>query len=91
MKAFSSHHSQEIDVDVIQKDLSVAGIGETLIQSFDELKSVGSHEYLETDDNVVEYTESRVRSLEKYTRRHLRRRLIQWMPFEPIMNGIALL
>lgn len=65
LKTFSSHHSQEIDVDVIQKDLSVAGIGETLIQTFDELKSVGSHEYLETDDNVVEYTESRVRSLEK--------------------------
>lgn len=70
MKAFSSHHSQEIDVDVIQKDLSVAGIGETLIQSFDELKSVGSHEYLETDDNVVEYTESRVRSLEKIVNHH---------------------
>ena len=36
-----------------------------MIQTFEELKSVGSHEYLETDDNVVEYTESRVRSLEK--------------------------
>ena len=65
LKASSSHHSQEIDVDVIQKDLAVAGIEETLIQTFEELKSVGSHEYLETDDNVVEYTESRVRSLEK--------------------------
>lgn len=65
LKAFSSHHSQEIDVDVIQKDLAVAGIEETLIQTFDELKSVGSHECFEPDENVVEYTESRVRSLEK--------------------------
>lgn len=65
LKTYSACNSQAIDVDIIQKDLSVAGIGETLIQTFDELKSVGSHEYLETDDNVVEYTESRVRSLEK--------------------------
>lgn len=65
LKTFSACNSQAIDVDIIQKDLVVAGIGETLIQTFEELKSVGSHESLETDDEVEEYTESRVRSLEK--------------------------
>lgn len=65
LKTFSSHHSQEIDVDVIQKDLAVAGIEETLIQTFAELKSVGSHKSLETDIDAGEYTEGRVRSLEK--------------------------
>lgn len=65
LKTFSLHHSQVIDADVIQKDLSVAGIGDKLIQTFDELKSVGSHESLEADDNAGAYTEKRVRSLEK--------------------------
>lgn len=33
LKTYSACNSQAIDVDIIQKDLSVAGIGETLIQT----------------------------------------------------------
>ena len=65
LKTYSACNSQAIDVDIIQKDLSVAGIGETLIQTFDELKPVGSLESLETKVKAGEYTESSVRSFEK--------------------------